>query len=85
MSSRGIIEAERPQQCDLCGKIAELRPYGPNGECVCFQCGMKDEAAALAKFAGHVFGDTMSREDAQRLLDEHRRVDRPTTREGGGA
>jgi hypothetical protein len=47
---RLIIEEERPQQCDLCGKIAELRPYGPNGECVCFDCGMRDEAAAEMAF-----------------------------------
>lgn len=33
---------EEPQQCDLCGKIAELRPYGPNGECICYACGQKD-------------------------------------------
>jgi len=45
-----IIAAEKPQQCDLCGKIAELRPYGPNGEAVCFPCGMKDEAAAKRAF-----------------------------------
>ena len=38
-----VIEAEERQQCDMCGKIDELRPYGPNGECLCFDCGMKDE------------------------------------------
>ena len=38
-----ILYAERPQQCDYCGKIRELRPYGPNGECICFECGMKDK------------------------------------------
>lgn len=37
-----IIALEPPQQCDICGKVAELRPYGPNGECICFECGMKD-------------------------------------------
>lgn len=37
-----IIEPEQDQQCDLCGKIAELRPYGPNGECICYKCAMKD-------------------------------------------
>ena len=31
------------QQCDLCGKVAELRPYGPNGEAICFECSMKDK------------------------------------------
>lgn len=45
-----VLEREKPQQCDLCGKMAELRPYGPNGECVCFACGMKDEDAAQRAF-----------------------------------
>ena len=51
-----IIETELPQQCDLCGKIAELRPYGPNGEAVCFDCGMihyeASEAALQKRIAG---------------------------------
>lgn len=57
MSGPGRIERERPQQCDLCEKIAELRPYGPNGECVCFECGMKDEPAAERAFRGRVLGE----------------------------
>lgn len=50
MTKRGTIYQEKPQQCDLCGKIDELRPYGPNGECVCFECGMLDEEAASKQF-----------------------------------
>lgn len=45
-----IIQEENPQQCDLCGKIEELRPYGPKGECVCFECGMKDPEAMEKQF-----------------------------------
>lgn len=45
-----IIEREEPQQCDMCGEIAELRPYGPNGECICFDCGMKNEETTLKMF-----------------------------------
>lgn len=45
-----IISSERPQQCDLCLKIAELRPYGPKGEKVCFECMMKNESAAKKQF-----------------------------------
>lgn len=56
MSGKGYIAAEQAQQCDLCGKIAELRPYGPNGEAVCFDCGMKDEDAAKRAFAKRVLG-----------------------------
>lgn len=57
MSGRGFISAERPQQCDLCGKLAELRPYGPNGECVCFECGMKDKEACKRGISRLVFGE----------------------------
>lgn len=60
MSGQGFIAPERPQQCDLCGKIAELRPYGPHGEMVCFECGMKDEAAAKRAFTKHVLGEEPS-------------------------
>jgi hypothetical protein len=38
-----FIEPEEDGKCELCGKIDELRPYGPNGERICFECGMKDE------------------------------------------
>ena len=46
-----FIAGEKPQQCDLCGKVAELRPYGPNGEAICFECGMKNRAATERAFA----------------------------------
>ncbi len=46
-----ILSARRPQSCDLCGKVAELRPYGPRGEWICFQCGMKNEEAAKKAFS----------------------------------
>lgn len=41
---------ELSQQCDFCGKIEELRPYGPNEECLCFECAMEDPEAARARF-----------------------------------
>ena len=65
MSGRGFISAEKPQQCDLCGKVAELRPYGPNGECVCFSSGMKDEAAATRQFVKRAFGEDLPEKGAQ--------------------
>jgi len=46
VTHKDVIYEEKPQQCDLCGKIAELRPYGPKGECICFQCMKKDEESA---------------------------------------
>jgi hypothetical protein len=52
-----IIEDEPNQQCDLCGKIDELRPYGPNGECICFDCGMKNEGTTNRMMGIVLFGD----------------------------
>lgn len=40
----------KPQSCDLCGEVEELRPYGPNGEWICFNCGMKDKEATARAF-----------------------------------
>lgn len=36
--------------CEICNKHAELRPYGPNGESICFECGMKNEKEVEKKF-----------------------------------
>lgn len=57
MSSRGIIQEESPQACQMCGVIAETRPYGPNGEEICFDCGMKDEETTKKKMSEYVFGE----------------------------
>jgi hypothetical protein len=51
-----IVEPEKPQQCDGCGRIEELRPYGPGGSMVCFDCGMKDAAATEARFEARLDG-----------------------------
>jgi len=37
-------------KCELCGKEDELRPFGPNNENICYDCGMKDEATTSRKF-----------------------------------
>jgi hypothetical protein len=57
MSGKGFIQETDPAPCEMCGKIRELRPYGPNGENVCFDCAMKDEAAAKRGFRKHVMGE----------------------------
>ena len=57
MNRRGIIQETAPNVCELCGKFAELRPYGPKGENVCFECAMKDEAAAKKAFSKLVLGE----------------------------
>lgn len=45
------ILSQTPAVCELCGKKEEVRPYGPGGKFVCFDCGMKDEAEAKRQFA----------------------------------
>ncbi len=57
MSGRGFIAAEADQMCEVCGKIDECRPYGPNGEQVCFECAMKDEETTRKKMAEYIFGE----------------------------
>jgi hypothetical protein len=51
-----IIEREDDDKCEFCGKVDELRPYGPNRERICFECGMKDEATTQRIMARDLFG-----------------------------
>lgn len=53
-----LIEPTPAAVCELCGKADELRPYGPKGENVCFDCGMKDEEAATKAFLALIRSDT---------------------------
>jgi hypothetical protein len=57
MSSRGIIAEQAPEACEMCGIIAECRPYGPNDENICFDCAMKDEDTTRRKMEAYIFGD----------------------------
>lgn len=52
-----FIEAEPDRRCELCGKVAECRPYGPNGEQICFDCGQKDLATTERMMGRYLFGD----------------------------
>lgn len=46
-----LIERELDQQCDSCGEIKELRPYGPPGKTmICFSCAMQDEEGTKKRF-----------------------------------
>lgn len=51
-----VIEVQEPEKCELCGGIAECRPYGPKGEKVCFGCAMKDLPAARRAFLQRLNG-----------------------------
>ena len=57
MSGRGFIAAEPDQMCEACGKVSECRPYGPNGEQICFDCAMLDEETTRKKMAEYIFGE----------------------------
>jgi hypothetical protein len=65
-----LVQPENAQQCDLCGKVDELRPYGPNGEAICFDCGMKNRAATEARMA-HVLFDEPLDASPPSALPEH--------------
>ena len=56
-----IIMVEEDSICELCGEKKELRPYGPNGENVCFQCAMKDEESAKKQFQRLLNGKEIER------------------------
>lgn len=52
-----IITNVHGHKCQLCGKEAELRPYGPNGEWICFECGMKNEEVTHRQFNAFLSGE----------------------------
>lgn len=61
MSGRGFIAREEDTVCEVCGTIDECRPYGPNGEQVCFNCAMatpESKAIAEKRMAAYIFGET---------------------------
>lgn len=61
-------------ECETCGEVDELRPYGPNGEWVCFECAMQDEEAAGEKFeelfAAYNKEGSMDRRGMESYLEE---------------
>lgn len=60
MSGLGIIQQQGDEVCEMCGKVDECRPYGPNDENICFDCAMKDDeskAIAERKMAKYIFGE----------------------------
>lgn len=56
MSGKGFISKEPSQKCELCGNIAECRPYGPKGEEICFECGIKDIKGTEERMGIYLFG-----------------------------
>lgn len=61
MSGRGFIAPELETVCELCGKIDECRPYGPNSEQICFDCATSSpemEEIVKKKMMSYIFGDS---------------------------
>lgn len=56
MSGLGFIAQETDDVCEMCGAVDELRPYGPNHERICFDCGMKNEELTKQRMDEYVFG-----------------------------
>ena len=56
MSGLGFIAEQAPEVCEMCGAVEECRPYGPNNENICFDCGMKDEETTRKKMDAYIFG-----------------------------
>ena len=52
-----IIETTEPQQCDDCGEIEEVQPYGPNYSLVCPDCGDKDKEGTWRRMMKVLFDD----------------------------
>ena len=52
-----IIEVEPDGRCEMCGKVDELRPYGPKGERICYDCGMKNPKTTKRKMNAFLFGE----------------------------
>ncbi|MNK09867.1 hypothetical protein D3C87_278510 [compost metagenome] len=46
-----IIQDTPDETCEQCGKESELRPYGPGGMKICFDCAMKDEKGTNERFS----------------------------------
>ncbi len=59
MSGLGFIAPEPDQMCEMCGKVDECRPYGPNDEQVCYDCAMNKvgEETVKKKMDAYIFGE----------------------------
>jgi len=57
--AKGVVVTTdtKPAVCAFCGRRAELRPYGPNHENICFDCGMADEDTTARMFRGVLEGE----------------------------
>lgn len=66
-----VVRREEPGKCELCGRIAETRPYGPNNEEICTRCGVMNWETTQRKIA-EAMKDTDTVVDATTLPRERR-------------
>jgi hypothetical protein len=52
-----VIAPEPRDVCEKCGKLDELRPYGANGERICFDCGQLDRPTTERQMRRRLFGE----------------------------
>ncbi len=45
-----VIESTPEATCAFCKRVKELRPYGPQGQSICFDCAMHDEPTTAKQF-----------------------------------
>jgi hypothetical protein len=55
-----VITPQPDGTCQLCGKVDELRPYGPNYEMICFACGSKDMETTEKRFKEWMESDAVT-------------------------
>ena len=58
MSGPGFIAQQPDEVCEMCGVVAECRPYGANDENICFECAMLDEDTTRRKMEAYIFKDS---------------------------
>jgi hypothetical protein len=54
-----VISGEEDRLCELCGKLEECRPAGPNQEQVCWECANKDKAA-MERYSQRLFQGSLT-------------------------
>jgi hypothetical protein len=57
IGKQAVLEQEPDSTCELCGAVEETRPYGPNGERICFCCGMRNEGQTKRAMRRVLFGE----------------------------
>ena len=57
-----IIKERKPQRCEMCGIIDETRPYGPDYEEICFDCGQKNPEITKQRCMEYLFGKNNDRD-----------------------